>query len=80
MAQTLEAAGYPQTLGIMFLQDRNGNKAANTDDGASTLTAALDLHFGLTGLVLAFVQYEGGVSEGNVEIDRWHRRAAPFHH
>ncbi len=69
LAQTVELAGFPQTLGVMFLQDRNGDKATNTDDDTSTLSGALDLHFGLTGLVLAFVQYEGGVSEANVEID-----------
>lgn len=51
--------GFEQTLGVMLSLDKSGDETASTDDSTSVYGGALDLHYGLSGLILAYYEYSG---------------------
>ena len=61
--QTKEILGFDQTLGVWLLRDKNGDKSAGTDDGTQSYGGVFDLHYGLTGVIIGFFHYDGGMSE-----------------
>ena len=69
VTQSFELMGYSHKVGVMLSLDRNGVKSAGTDDGTQAYGIVLDLHHGLSGLILAYHQYTGGVSEGDIDIN-----------
>lgn len=68
VAQSIELLGFDQTVGLLYSADRNGDTSVGTDDDTRAYGATLDLHYGLTGLVLGYFRYDGGMSEGDPEI------------
>jgi len=64
VTQTLELMGFNQTAGVILSLDRNGNKSTGTDDSTEAFGGVLDLHYGLTGVVLGVFQYKGNKNAG----------------
>ena len=69
VAQTLEIAGFPQTLGVIGSIEKSGDEAAGTDDDTQSIGAALDLHYGLTGLILAYFHHSGNSKLAESDVD-----------
>jgi len=74
VAQTFEVMGFEQTIGAMGSLDKSGDELVSTDDSTSAFGVALDLHYGLSGLILAYHDYSGntknsfGATEASVGI------------
>lgn len=69
VTQSFELMGNSQTVGLELSLDQNGDKSIGEDDGTQAYGIVLDLHHGLSGLILAFHQYTGGLSEGDIDIN-----------
>jgi hypothetical protein len=59
ITETVELMGFNQTMGALVSLDQNGDKSAGTDNDTQAYGLALDLHYGLTGLVLGYYYYDG---------------------
>jgi hypothetical protein len=60
----MELMGFNQSAGLILSLDRNGDKPIGTDDSTEAYGGVLDLHYGLTGVVLGVFQYKGNKNAG----------------
>jgi hypothetical protein len=71
VTQTFEMMGFEQSIGGILSINKNGDEAlpTPTDDDTSAYGAVLDLHYGLSGLILAYYDYSGNdtLLENDVE-------------
>jgi hypothetical protein len=64
VTQSMELMGFNQSAGLILSLDRNGDKPIGTDDSTEAYGGVLDLHYGLTGVVLGVFQYKGNKNAG----------------
>jgi len=70
VTQDFEWMGFDQTIGAIASLDKNGDELAATDDGTAAYGGALDLHYGLSGLILAYYVYNGSdFVDGGADIN-----------
>lgn len=63
-----EVLGFEQTVGAIISLDKNGDEAAITDDDTTVYGGALDLHYALSGLILAYYNYDGNTLLGEGDV------------
>lgn len=69
VTQDFELLGFDQTFGVIASLDKNGDEILGTDDGTTAFGGALDLHYGLTGLILAYYVYSGNDLIGDPDVN-----------
>ncbi len=69
VTQDFELMGFEQSVGGIISLDKSGDELTLTDDDTSAYGGVLDLHYGLSGLILAYYNYNGNalIAEADVK-------------